>query len=285
MGAVAVWMLEVDTDIRAATTVYVIAAVGSLAVAAMLGWRCLSEIRAAGVGHSPDGEAVTRSAILLSGGHLALVSLGFVIGQNLSVLMTGIIAGPEDVAVVRVAARVAEIAGLLRAIAVMQYRPMMAEAYGKRNMVLLQNHVSTLAVIFTVTGLPITLGLWVFAEEAMGIFGPGFTEGAWALRLYVLGVFITMMCGPCTVVLTLCDGEKFASQVVWLALLVNFVLSIPLIYAFGFLGAAIAFLCSMLVLSVTSVRTSRRVLGIDTTIVQPVRMMVSRLFGRQDSKF
>lgn len=263
-GAGLVWLAGLTPGAGQVTVVYVIASLGSLALALILARQVLVLLRqpAAVTGESPG-----RRALLVSGSHFAFVSLGFVIGQHIDVLLVGILADPHEVALVRIAARVAEMAGLVRAIAILQYKPQMAETFGRGDRAGLQRQATTLAIIFTVTGLPITLGLWIFAEQAMGVFGAEFSDGAWAMRIYVLGVFFTMVCGPCNVILTLCDQERAASRILWVALAVNFGLDLALIPWLGVLGCAIANMSSMLVLGLASVVVSRRSLGLDTTIL------------------
>jgi O-antigen/teichoic acid export membrane protein len=203
----------------------------------------------------------------ISGIHFSLVSLGFVLGQHIDVLLMGVLSTPENVALVRIAARVAEMAALMRAIVVLQYKPLMAEAYGKGEFELLQSHVSFMVKVFFITGIPVTLGLWFFAEQAMAVFGTEFVSGAWAMRVYIFGVFFLLLCGPCNAILAVTDNERKASKYVWTAIAINVVLDLILIPIYGAVGCGIANATSMVFVGVLSVKAARSHLKIDTTIL------------------
>ena len=194
------------------------------------------------------------------------MSLGFVLGQHIDVLLTGILAEPQDVALVRIAARVAEMAGLMRAITLLQYKPLLAEAHGKGDMALLQKHASLMVKIFVFTGIPITIGLWVFAEDAMNVFGAEFVQGAWTMRIYMGGVLLMLVCGPGNAVLSLCNCEHIASRNLLKSIAIQFSLDLLLIPRFGPIGCAVANLVAMGYLAFTSRRLAIREVGVDPSI-------------------
>ncbi|WP_343505063.1 MULTISPECIES: lipopolysaccharide biosynthesis protein [Roseobacteraceae] len=204
--------------------------------------------------------------LMQSGWSFALITLGFVIGQHIDVLLIGIFGSPSEAAVVRIATRLAEMAGLVRAIAILQFKPRLAAAYGRRDMATVQRQARQLATIFMGSGLLMTAGLLLFAEQAMSVFGEEFAIGAWPLRFYVLGVFFTMICGPCSIIMTLCDQERTASRILWVALGTQIALDVVLIPLYGPLGCAIANFVSMLILGGAGLILTRTRLGIDTTI-------------------
>lgn len=278
LGAGIIWLWGTLPGAVVISWVYVAATMGSLVLSLMLGrliFRRLSGGGSAGAPHgagqADKGESPGQSAILKSSGHFALVSLGFVMGQHVDVLLTGVFAGPEEVSIVRIASRVAELAALMRAIVVLQYKPQLAEAHGQGDMAKLQSLVSTMALIFVVTGLPLTLGLWVYAEQVMSVFGPEFVDGAWPMRIYVLGIFFTLVCGPCTVLLSMAGQERIASRIVWIALGINIVFDLILIPLYGPLGCAIANFLSLCFIGVASVLADHRILKIYPTILAAAR--------------
>tara|TARA_Y100001970_G_scaffold292095_1_gene431910 strand:+ start:8128 stop:9447 length:1320 start_codon:yes stop_codon:yes gene_type:complete len=277
LGAAYVWCFGVNPNSITMSFVYAVALTGSMFASVLLIAGTLKKIGANTDVSTIDNElhaSPGERKLFLSGIHLSLVSLGFVLGQHIDVLLMGVLSTPEDVALVRVAARVAEIAGLMRAIIILQYKPLMAEAYGKGDLKLLQQHATFMVKIFLATGIPITIGLWIFAENVMLVFGSEFVAGAWAMRIYILGVLFLLLCGPCNSILALTDNEKKAGQFVWVAIIVNIALDILLIPEFGAIGCGFANMFSMMVLGILSVRYARKKLNIETTILSVLNYKV-----------
>jgi O-antigen/teichoic acid export membrane protein len=269
LGALLMMGLALVPSASAVSVIYITATIGSLALSALLGIEILRRLRQTPKTDLEDTSPGKR-AVFNSSMNFALVSLGFVMGQHIDVLLTGVLATPEDVSIVRIASRIAELAALMRAIVVLQYKPQLAEAHGQGDMVKLQELVSTMALIFVATGLPLTIGLWLFAEPVMSVFGPEFVQGAWAMRVYVLGIFFTLVCGPCIVLLSMAGQEHLASRIVWAALALNIAFDLLLIPIYGPLGCAFANLISLFFIGVASVIADNRVLKIYPTIVTAV---------------
>lgn len=87
------------------------------------------------------------------------------------------------------------------------------------------------------------------------------------MRVYVLGVFVTMLCGPCTLLMTLCDHEHVASRILWASLAIQVVLDCILIPLFGPLGCAVSNCLSLLIMSVSGVIMTRKRLGVNTSVL------------------
>lgn len=268
-GGLAIWFSGAGATARTASYTYVFAGIGSMIASVLLIRGTLSEMRAASKetaavveGHSPSPRA-----LLTSGMHFSVVSLGFLLGQHIDVLITGVIAGPEAAALVRIAGRVAEMAGMMRAIILLQYKPHLAEAYGKGDTAGLQAHATFMVRIFVFTGVPITLGLWIFADEVMGVFGPEFVDAAWAMRIYVAGVLVMLLLGPGNAVLSLCDNEHIASRNLLISTVIQIVLDLLLIPKFGIIGCACANFIAMSYLAVASLLMTRKKVGIETSII------------------
>lgn len=275
LGALYVWYFGIEANSVNIAFTYAVAVIGSFIASFILILTTLKNLKLGDktqiINKEQQNESLDDSPsekkLLISGIHFSLVSLGFVLGQHIDVLLMGVLSTPENVALVRIAARVAEMAALMRAIVILQYKPLMSEAYGKGDFSLLQSHVSFMVKIFVITGIPITLGLWFFAEQAMAVFGSEFVSGAWAMRIYILGVFFLLLCGPCNAILSVTDNESKASKYIWIAIFINAVLDLILIPIFGAIGCGIANAASMVFVGVLSVRASRSLLNIDTTIL------------------
>ncbi|WP_224825689.1 lipopolysaccharide biosynthesis protein [Cognatishimia sp. MH4019] len=202
---------------------------------------------------------------------MALVTFGFLASQHIDVLLTGLLSDPTDTALVRVSARLAEMLGLLRMVAVLHFKPKLAAAYGQQNRAQLIAQTRSLTLIFNASGLPLFTLLWLLAPQLLTLFGPEFTAAAPVLRLYLIAVGLTLLAGPCTLLLTLCDAEKTAARILWIALAVNLILDLILIPKFGAIGCASANIAALAMLSVLGIRATRRRTGIDPSFLALLR--------------
>lgn len=261
-GAATVAAFGLARDDGAITSIYVtaitVSAIVALAFMAPLAPRLRPGAHPAG----PYTDVVTPRAVVASGASFGLVSAGFIIGPQMDVLLLGILSGPEDVAVLRVAARIAEMIGMVRAIVMLKYAPLLAEAHGQGDHARLRRLVRELGLIFIITGTPLFLGFSLFAEDAMGLFGPDFVHGAPVMRIYVIGVFFTMLAGPGSSLLSMCGHEGLSARMLWISLGVNLGLDLILIPLYGAVGCAIANMASLIVLGLGASVLSARKLSI-----------------------
>ncbi|MDP1616620.1 polysaccharide biosynthesis C-terminal domain-containing protein [Phenylobacterium sp.] len=265
LGGGVVFAMEGSKDTTSITVLYVLAMIGStLAALVVLGrsWKVLA-LRVS----STEGDAPRPRTILISGVSLGLVGSGFVLSQNIDFFILGVLGEPSDVALVRVSARVAEAIGMLRAVALLQYKPLLARASGRGETKLFADHIRKLCLVFTLTGTPLFLIAVFFGEEVMGVFGPGFVEGAWIMRVYVLGVFISLLTGASGPVLTMSGHENIVARLLWVSLGINILLDLALIPWVGAIGCGIATVVAQTFFNVSTVVIARRRLGLDPSIL------------------
>lgn len=252
-----------STDVRPSTStisiIYVIALLGSLFVATLVLPRPIRSL-AFGRGRRDSGDEIR--AALRSSSHLALISAGFVLSKNLDIVLTGLLADPATAATIRILARLAEAIAIFRVMALLQYKPFLAEAGLNRNWPLLQAHATSLARAFTLTGVPMMVVGWFFAEPILGIYGDQYTADVWPFRIYMLGTLAMLLGGPASEVLSMSGEERYASRALWISLTANLVLNIALIPPLGAMGCAIASLTSMTLLAMLCNIFARSRLGI-----------------------
>ena len=121
--------------------------------------------------------------------------------------------------------------------------------------------------IFVLTGTPITLGLLIFAEQAMMVFGSEFIEGAWTMRIYVAGVLVTLLFGPGSAVLVMTGNEGTASRILVISLCIHVVLAIILIPLAGIVGCASASFLSLCFLAAASRLMVIKKVGIESSLL------------------
>ncbi|MEL6596775.1 MAG: polysaccharide biosynthesis C-terminal domain-containing protein [Pseudomonadota bacterium] len=264
LGAAALLLGPVPADLHAAGILYTTAALASVTAALILAAGTIRQTL-------PQTLQTTDLAPLATGRALALVTFGFLASQHIDVLLTGLLSDPTDTALVRVCARVAEMLGLLRMVAVLHFKPKLAAAYGQQNRAQLIAQTRTLTLIFVTSGLPLFATLWLLAPHLLSLFGPEFIAAAPVLRLYLIAVALTLLAGPCTLLLTLCDAEKTAARILWIALAINLILDLILIPRFGAIGCASANIAALATLSVLGILATRRLIGIDPSVLALLR--------------
>lgn len=271
-GGLYVWFLGVEPNEKLVSLVYAFAIVGSLIASALMVTPLLKYFFAKKEPEVPSdvnidsyGEA-RNEVILKSGVYLSLVSLCFILGQHLDVLLMGYFSSPEDVALVRIASRVAEMVGLIRAIIELHYKPLLAEAHGLKDTGLMQSHARRMVTIFCVSGVPLALMFWIFSEKAMLVFGLEFVSGSSAMRIYVVGVLVTLLFGPGASLLTMSGFESITFRILLFSLFVQFGLGMLLIPIYGILGCASANLVAMSTWAILCWFYAYRKLGVETSL-------------------
>jgi O-antigen/teichoic acid export membrane protein len=211
-------------------------------------------------------ETPGKRRLFQSGIYFSLISLGFILTQHVDVLIMGMFATPEEVGLVRIAARVAEMTALMRAIIVMHYKPRLAEAYGKSDFSLIKKNVGSMVLLFVVTGAPLVFICFVFSEQVLSVFGSEFVAASNALKFFVIGIFITLILGPGATLLSLSDHEKIASRNLGMALVVQVILDILLIPKHGLVGCGVANMIALVTFSISNAISSKKRLNIDPSI-------------------
>lgn len=131
-------------------------------------------------------------------------------------------------------------------------------------------HATLLMLAFG--GIPI-LVLLVFPGPIMALFGEEFRAGGSSLRIFTLGLLVSTICGPVGVVLNMTGREKALQNVMLVALLVTWGLSLPLSYLYGGVGTAIAVAIGVIVQNVGGSICVYRDLGILTL---PIRLPIRK---------
>lgn len=265
-GAGAVWASGAANALSNAAILYFSAIVLSFLVPFLLLRRSIGEILTT-ARTAPATVPPSYAAHLRGGAYFAAIGVGAVLNEHMGVLLTGALASPEDVAIVRVASRLAGLLLILRAVAALHFKPIIAAAYAHEGQAAVQRQVDLMARIITFVGLPAAALLWVFAEQALWLFGDDFAGGVWPVRVYLIGFMVMIIFGAADSVLTMGGREGLASRIVWIGIAVAFALNLALIPSYGALGCAIASMASMIVIALGGAVAARRALGVRTSLV------------------
>jgi O-antigen/teichoic acid export membrane protein len=97
---------------------------------------------------------------------------------------------------------------------------------------------------------PIVIGLMVFAEPILRIFGSEFGEGASAVRILVVGETVRLLVGVIAIGMLMSGEERLATKILAGGAVLNVVLALVLAPALGANGAAVAQAASAILASV-----------------------------------
>lgn len=196
-----------------------------------------------------------------------LAAIG-IVSDRVDVLILGALAGAEVVGPYYAAARLAALAlyGLTAVNTILA--PMIAESYVANDhaqLAKLAHHAAKLTFVVTVV---VALALAVAGYWVLGLFGKGFPESAYVPLLIILGgQCISAAAGPVGFLMTMTRYEREASWFLGASALLNVLLSVALIPAFGLIGAAIASAASTIAWNLSALVFVRARLDVNPTVL------------------
>jgi O-antigen/teichoic acid export membrane protein len=149
--------------------------------------------------------------------------------------------------------------------------PMFAALYAEGDMVGLQKLVSTSVKWMFFPALAVGLGLIIFAEPVLRVFGDEFVSAKFVLIALILGQLVNVGSGSVGYLLQMTGHQNQCALVVGISALVNIVLNLIGIRWLGILGAGLATAFSMMLWNLWLHRLVVRYLGIHPSIVSAMR--------------
>lgn len=214
---------------------------------------------------SPKGQRSVDEgprAWLATGIPLALAASLSILLNRGDILALGSAVTSEELAPYTAASRYAALLVLGLAAASAAGAAGMRDAWRTRDREELQHLIDRTAGLSIAFALPIGAALIALPELALSLYGPGYVEGASALRILAAAQIVNAITGPVALVVIICDLGKtytaaMAGSVALLAVLLT-----ALIPAFGTLGAAVATLVALSALNVILAVAIRRRTGL-----------------------
>lgn len=166
-----------------------------------------------------------------------------IVGQmyaQMQILMLDRIGDPNDPGLYAVAIRLVTMTTFVLTALNSVTAPMMAEAFGNKDMVQLRRIVSMTARIATAAGAAIVLVIVLAGPHILLIFGDGFDQAYPALLILCCGALFGAMTGPVGYFMTMTDQQGGFLSTAIVNLVVVAVISYVAISHFGLLGAAFA---------------------------------------------
>ena len=102
------------------------------------------------------------------------------------------------------------------------------------------------------SSLPIILGLALFPEFILGIFGEDFKAGVNALWILLVGLFFHSICGSVGHILNMTGKQNIYYYITIIAVIINLTLNYLLAEEYGMIGVALATISALIFLNITS---------------------------------
>jgi O-antigen/teichoic acid export membrane protein len=231
---VAGWMLGDRFTAVWAIALNVFAAGVAFIVGTVLLWRVLpGEVWWA----EPDFERRNwvRSALPFVG-----ISMLLTINNQLGTILLGTFADSEAAGMFSVAMRVAMFTSFMFLAATYPLYPNVARLWAAEDTDAIQHLLTRTVRVVTIFSIVIALGLCVFANEILAIFGSEFSEAATAFRILVVAELAKAVLGFGGIVLVMTTHERSMARATAVGVTLNLAIAIALIPVWGVDGAAVA---------------------------------------------
>lgn len=184
-----------------------------------------------------------------------------------NIFLLGYFINESDVGVYDSAERLAALSNLVLLAVNSIAAPKFAEEFATNNMQQLKTITKKSTKIIFYSSLPFLILYVVFGEFLLGLFGPEFVIGFWALFYLCLGKFVSSISGSVGYLLQMTGNQKIFQNVIFIAIFVNLSLSIALIPVLGITGAAIAKCITIVFWNLTLVIIIKRKFGFWTIYI------------------
>lgn len=216
-------------------------AVAALGLGTVVAFAVGAVLLSRALGTAPQAKPVYRArAWLATSLPFMLISATYVLNTRAGTLLLGALGEPTDVGLYQVAARGADLVALVLLAVNTAFAPTLARLYAQEKPRGLEHAVARSTRLITLASLPVALGLIVFGEFFLAVFGPEFTAARTALTVLSVGQLVNAATGTVGTLLNMTGHERDTALVVGFSAAVNVGLNLLLIPRFGLNGAALA---------------------------------------------
>ena len=131
--------------------------------------------------------------------------------------------------------------------------PKLSAAYHNDNMKLFKKLVKFSTLINLIISSFVVIGIILFKDIILGIFGEEFNLGSTALIILCIGQLFNAICGPVGSILQMTGRQKAFQNILFIALIINITLNILLVEKHGINGVATATAISLTFWNIASV--------------------------------
>jgi O-antigen/teichoic acid export membrane protein len=260
-------LLEKEITPITAIQYNLVAAVAAFAAGAFLLFKALpKDVRQAKAEYAIKPWAASLMPLSLFAGLQMLDS-------QISILLLGVLAKPEDVGLFKVAVTGASLVAFGLIAVNMTLAPQIARLHSAGEMEKLQRMVTLSTRVVVTLSFPVAFAFIFWGEELISlVFGVEYVGAAMALSILCVGQMVNASTGSVALILNMTGNDRKTLPAVCAALLVNSLFSILLIPIFGLTGAAIGYATSMVIWNSILFFVTKRVTGINTFFLGAVRL-------------
>jgi len=196
---------------------------------------------------------------------------------QLVILLVGIMASPEQVGLFRIAVSTALMVAVPVTLVNAVIAPVLARLNAQGDMGRLQRLSSHSAQLMTAGALILTLPILFFGPDLLTfVFGSEYAPAQSALLMLCVGQVVNAGFGPNGNLLVMSGHERRVSRAMAVSLVCGTLAVAALVPWLGILGAAIASTLFLLTWNLIAWRDTRRLLGVDTSLLAPITGRLSR---------
>ena len=211
---------------------------------------------------APGGETPSWARSLLP---MTLITGAMAVSAQVPILMLGTMSGPEAAGLMAVTKSLSDLAAVPTIALGTILAPLLGRLWAEGDSLGLQRNITFFARMASFTALPLIAGLLLLSEPLLGLFGPSFTVGAWALSILCVGQAASALAGSNGLLLTMAGHERVVARVSLVCLAVNVLLCAALIPRFGLEGAAMGSALSLIAWNVWLAAEAHRLLDLRPT--------------------
>jgi len=197
---------------------------------------------------------------------LSLVVGGGMLIDQVDIVVLGLMRSAHDVSLYAAADKGAAVVGAPLAAAQLALSPALARMWASKDIPGLAVALRRGGVMTTVAGVVIIALLLVPGPWFLQLFGDAYRSSYGILAVLCIGQFVNVATGVVGSVLIMSNHERTVADINGMCLLLNIVLAIPCVYAWGAIGAAMATSIVMVVRNIALASSVRRLLGLEGSI-------------------
>jgi O-antigen/teichoic acid export membrane protein len=197
---------------------------------------------------------------------MLMISGSLIILNRTDVIMVGAMVGSAEAGIYAMSSRIAALIvfGLTAVNTVIA--PVISRLYAEDKLQELQVSLMMAAKGILLMVAPVSIGIVVWGQSLLELVGPDFTAGYVPLVVLCVGQSVNALAGSVGILLNMTGHERTSARVYAGAAVLNIVLNLLLVPAFGMTGAAIATALTTITWNVILIRYVRRTLGLRVTI-------------------
>ena len=197
-----------------------------------------------------------------------------VIDGHSAILLLGLLASVEGVGHYRVAASIAAFAILPISIANLAAGPLISKLHAKGDIAQLRILAAIVASVMTAGVIMLSLPFVIAGNSIIsGVFGGEYSPATNVLILLLLAQLLNASFGFCATFLNMTGHEGRVTRALTFSLPINILLILFLVPRLGIEGAALAYICGILVWNITMWRDAKRLTSVDTSLLSLAKLI------------